>query len=67
VFSAMSRNNLESGFSKGAVELGWSFPLGSYPYLKGYVQYFYGYGESLIDYNERVNRIGVGFALTDWL
>jgi len=67
VFSAMSRNNIESGFSKGAVELGWSFPLGNYPYMKGYVQYFNGYGESMIDYNKHVNRIGVGFALTDWL
>jgi phospholipase A1 len=67
VFSAMSRNNIESGFSKGAVELTWSFPLGDYPFLKGYVQYFNGYGESLIDYDQHVNKIGIGFALTDWL
>ena len=67
VFSIMSRNNLESGFDKGAVELSWSFPLWDYPYLKGYVQYFNGFGESLIDYNHRVNRIGIGFSLTDWL
>lgn len=67
VFSIMSRNNLESGFEKGAVELGWSFPLWNYPYLKGYIQYFTGYGESLIDYNQYVNRIGIGIALTDWL
>ncbi|MGD9264905.1 MAG: phospholipase A, partial [Lysobacterales bacterium] len=67
VFSFMSRNNLESGFDRGAVELGWSFQLHSYPYLKGYVQYFRGYGESLIDYDRRTNRIGIGIALTDWL
>ena len=67
VFSIMSRNNLESGFKRGAIELGWSFPLAGYPYLKGYVQYFYGYGESLIDYDQRVNRIGVGLSLVDWL
>jgi len=67
VFSVMSRNNLESGFEKGAVELSWSFPLWDYPYLKGYVQYFYGYGESLISYNHRVNKIGIGFSLADWL
>ena len=67
VFSMMSRNNLESGFTNGAVELSWSFPLWHYPYLKGYVQYFTGYGESLIDYDQYVNRIGIGVALTDWL
>jgi phospholipase A1 len=66
-FSAMSRNNLESGCSEGAVELGWSLPLGDYRYIKGYVQYFNGYGESLIDYNRQTNRIGLGFVLTDWL
>lgn len=67
VFSIMSRNNLESGFSKGAVELGWSFPLFHYDYIKGYIQYFSGYGESLIDYNNYVNRIGFGVLLTDIL
>jgi len=67
VFSIMSRNNLESGFKRGAFEFSWSFPLWSYPYLKGYIQYFNGYGESLIDYDNHVNRIGIGIALTDWL
>lgn len=67
VFGIMSRNNLESGFSKGAVEMSWSFPLWDYPYMKGYIQYFTGYGESLIDYDSYVNRIGIGVALTDWL
>ena len=67
VFSLISRNNLESGFSRGAVELSWSFPFPGWPYLKGYVQFFNGYGESLIDYNQYVNSIGIGFSLTDWL
>ena len=67
LFSVMSRNNLESGFDRGALELGWSFPLWKYPYMKGYIQYFRGYGESLIDYDQRVNRIGIGISLTDWL
>ena len=61
------RNQLESGFERGAVELGWSFPVLDYPYLKGYVQYFYGYGESLIDYDRRANRLGIGISITDWL
>ncbi len=67
VFTIMSRNNLESGFSKGAVELSWSFPLPGWPYLKGYVQYFNGYGRSLIDYNQHANVIGAGIVLIDWL
>lgn len=67
VFSLMLRNQLESGFEHGAVEVGWSFPLFNYPWVKGYVQYFYGYGESLIDYDRRVNRIGAGLSFSDWL
>ena len=60
-FSGMSRYSFKEG--NGALELGMSFPL--WGRLKGYVQYFNGYGESLIDYNYQVERIGVGFLLTD--
>ena len=66
-FSLMSRNNMESGFSRGAVEASWSFPLWDYPYLKGYIQYFNGYGESMIDYNNSVNKLGIGVSASDWL
>ena len=67
VFSVMSRNNLESGFKKGAVEATWSFPLWHYKYLKGYVQGFTGYSHSLIDYDSNETTIGIGVAVTDYL
>lgn len=57
------RHNFQTG--KGSVELGVSFPL--WGRLKGFVQYHNGYGESLIDYNHRVQRIGIGLLLTDLL
>jgi len=65
--SLMSRNNIESRFDKGATELGWSFQIGERKDLKAYIQIFSGYGESLIDYNQSVNRISFGIALSDWL
>lgn len=65
--SLMTRNSLESEFKRGALQFSWSFPLGNWPYLRGYVQYYTGYGESLIDYDQYSNRLGVGLSLTDWL
>lgn len=63
--SLMLRNNLRSD-NKGAFELGYSFPIGSTK-LKGYLKYFNGYGESLIDYNHHIQSLGIGFLISDWL
>ncbi|MBN8430859.1 phospholipase A [Microbulbifer salipaludis] len=58
--SILVRNNLRSD-NKGAGELRWSFPVGNR--VRGYVKYFNGYGESLIDYDESVQTLGIGFEL----
>ena len=64
-FSLLARDNLRTSNNYGAIELGMSFPL--YRKVRGYAQYFSGYGESLIDYNHDINRVGIGFLLTDIL
>lgn len=63
-FSMMVRNNLDDDENRGAIQLEWSFPLNNR--ISGYLLYYLGYGESLLDYNHSVNRVGLGFVLTDW-
>jgi len=58
-------NNLRSDDNKTSVQLGYSFPMGGK--VKGFLQFYNGYGESLIDYNHRIQRLGIGIMLNDWL
>ncbi|MCH8499216.1 MAG: phospholipase A [Marinobacter sp.] len=59
------RNNLRRTDNKTSVEAGFSFPLGES--LKGFVQYYNGYGETMIDYNSRIHRFGIGITLNNLL
>ncbi|OON60980.1 hypothetical protein B0920_18775 [Massilia sp. KIM] len=54
--SALLRHNFHT--NKGATQLGWAFPLAG-P-LKGYVHWFSGYGQSMIDYNYFQRVLGAG-------
>lgn len=57
--------NIGTSPKRATGNLTWSIPFT--PYLKGYVEVFSGYGQSLIEYNHRTNSAGVGLALSDWL
>lgn len=61
VFSIQGNYNWNSGY--GGAELGWSYPISEH--VRFYTQVFSGYGESLIDYNHRQTRVGVGVTLND--
>jgi phospholipase A1 len=65
VFSFILRNNLRVEDNRSGYELDWSLPFSKR--IKALVQYYNGYGESLIDYNVRSTRIGVGMVIDDWL
>ena len=55
------RNNLKFDDNRGSVELNFSYELSERYNLL--LQYFNGYGDSLIDYNRHQQRIGLGVQL----
>ena len=60
-FTAMFR----PGTKENGLEFTWSYPINNH--FRLFTQYFNGYGESLIDYDRKVERIGIGFAINDFL
>lgn len=66
VLSLMARHNLYfNSKSKGYLEFDWAYPISGN--LKAHLQVSQGYGETLIDYNNRQTTIGLGVSLIEWL
>ncbi len=61
----MAKLLLRSNFSgNSAVEFDYSYPAFDRNDLFFYLKTFNGYGESLIDYNHNVNKVGIGFSIS---
>ncbi|MDR3346225.1 MAG: phospholipase A [Campylobacteraceae bacterium] len=63
LFKVLLRNNLDWDDNRGALQADWTFPIFKSG-LFGYVQYFGGYGESLVDYKHKTRRLSLGFAFS---
>jgi len=61
-FTLMGRGNLDTG--KGAAQFTWATRPLLGP-MRGYLQVFTGYGESMIDYDWRQTTVGLGVTLND--
>lgn len=64
-FSLIGRHSLRGGDrSRGSLQFDWGFPI--HHSLRGHLQVFDGYGESMIDYNHRATYIGLGVSMLEW-
>ena len=64
LYSLLIRNNMRTDNNRGGAQLMWAFPLNDG--VKGYVEYYNGYGESLLDYDHYINRLSLGILIFDW-
>tara|TARA_R110002012_G_scaffold59973_5_gene156897 strand:+ start:731 stop:1738 length:1008 start_codon:yes stop_codon:yes gene_type:complete len=57
--SGQLRGNPSAGNIGTQIDYSWP----AFNTLRAHVQYYYGYGESMIDYDQRVHRLSLGFSL----
>lgn len=57
--SGQWRGNPSAGHHGTQIDYSWP----TFNSLRAHVQYYYGYGESMIDYDNRVHRLSIGFSL----
>lgn len=62
MLSLTGRLNPETGY--GSLEGTYSYPLNKYDESFIYIKGFHGYGESLIDYNNNISKISIGFSFS---
>lgn len=62
-FCLMGRHSMRGhDQSRGALQFQWALPIKGR--MRGYIQIFHGYGESLVDYNHKQTTLGFGMS---WL
>jgi phospholipase A1 len=64
--SALWRNNLRARNNRSGYQLDWTFPFFWGGRFKTLVHFYNGFGESLVDHDVRVRRIGIGALVNDW-
>lgn len=68
-FGMRFASNLKD-MSHGSIQLDYYFPISRFwgmgDHLRGYIQFFHGYGETITDYNFRRTTLGIGLALREW-
>lgn len=57
--------NIESALRRGYFQVSVSYPV--LKHVSIYLQYFNGYGQSMIEYNHRTQAAGLGIAFNDWI
>jgi phospholipase A1 len=65
--SVTINSNFDASDLRGGIEIAWGFPIPGTEVVRGHVNYYYGYGESLIDHDFKAHRVGIGVSMTDWL
>ncbi|MFA6760150.1 MAG: phospholipase A [Sulfuricurvum sp.] len=66
-FDLLFRNNLKHRTNRSSLELNWTFELPESFFthgIYGIVQFYHGYGHSLIDFDKKLTNVGFGFAIS---